>query len=222
MMLSRDDATEAASKIFANAKAPAALRRDALQVLLLAQPAAEAQRKAAEVLKSGDPPLRKLALLFLTAGPARLHSLRWEELHLSSVEVEEYLRPPGQPIVPLAPAGVNAELLKPLLQDADSEVAAGAAYLLALLHEPGGLDVLVRYWRQHKRSDETWTRLVYRAASATNDDAQVPLLDEIYRGFAEDDSNVSEFYWTIRVMEGPQALKLRKRIRDEVGMERLR
>ena len=32
---------------------------------------------------------------------------------------------------------------------------------------------------------------------------------------------VSEFYWTIRIMTGPDILKFRKQIRDEVGMNQL-
>ena len=33
---------------------------------------------------------------------------------------------------------------------------------------------------------------------------------------------MSDFYWTIRIMSGPEILKFRKQIRDEVGMENLR
>jgi hypothetical protein len=31
----------------------------------------------------------------------------------------------------------------------------------------------------------------------------------------------SEFYWTIRIMTGPEILKFRKQIRDEIGMGQL-
>lgn len=30
------------------------------------------------------------------------------------------------------------------------------------------------------------------------------------------------FYWTIRTMEGPEVLRLRKQMRDDLGMENLR
>jgi len=33
---------------------------------------------------------------------------------------------------------------------------------------------------------------------------------------------VRDFYWTIRVMTGPEVLRLRKEIRDQAGMEKLR
>jgi hypothetical protein len=50
------------------------------------------------------------------------------------------------------------------------------------------------------------------------------VLEEIYRTYQPDEDayRIREFYWTIRSMTGPSVLQLRKRIRDEVGMERLR
>ena len=54
-------------------------------------------------------------------------------------------------------------------------------------------------------------------------DAFVPLLEEIYHGFPRDEpQRVQEFYWTIRALEGPNALRLRKQIRREFGMGNLR
>ncbi len=50
----------------------------------------------------------------------------------------------------------------------------------------------------------------------------MPLLREIYAKVREDRLNLREFYWTIRVMSGPEILKLRKEIRDEHGMSSLR
>lgn len=32
---------------------------------------------------------------------------------------------------------------------------------------------------------------------------------------------IRDFYWTIRVMDGPNVLRLRKQMRDEVGMANL-
>jgi hypothetical protein len=34
-----------------------------------------------------------------------------------------------------------------------------------------------------------------------------------------DDYEISEFYWTIRIMSGPEILKFRKQIRDEKGAQ---
>ena len=79
----------------------------------------------------------------------------------------------------------------------------------------------MRHWRGRVRDDK-WTGLVFRAVAVTNDDGRLPLLQEIYRSMKDDDRRLSEFYWTIRIMDGPEALKFRKKIRDEVGMDRLR
>ena len=35
-------------------------------------------------------------------------------------------------------------------------------------------------------------------------------------------SAIRDFYWAIRNMNGPEILALRKRIRDDVGMDNLR
>ena len=50
----------------------------------------------------------------------------------------------------------------------------------------------------------------------------IKILEELYRALGKEHSALRDFYWTIRVLDGPQALKLRKRIRQEAGMERLR
>ena len=47
-----------------------------------------------------------------------------------------------------------------------------------------------------------------------------PVLKQIYEQIKKDD-DVKEFYWTIRVMTGPAALKFRSQVRKELGMERL-
>jgi hypothetical protein len=154
-----------------------------------------------------------------------LHTLRWDELYLTPEDLDPFDRAfsrSGQPIVPKAPAGLAAAPLRPLLTDRDPEVAAYAGYLLALLGEGDGLDRLLQHWSGRARTDTTWMRLVYRAIAAGNDDARVTVLETIYRRLQSAENELPEFYWTIRVMEGPNALQLRKQIRQEVGMDRLR
>jgi hypothetical protein len=63
-------------------------------------------------------------------------------------------------------------------------------------------------------------RLVYRAIAALNDSSRVSVLVTIYGRL--DPWEASEFYWTIRIMSGRDVLRLRKKIRDEVGMSNLR
>ena len=70
---------------------------------------------------------------------------------------------------------------------------------------------------------------MYQAIAEVGDDSQVSVLEQIYASAqtagaapGSDRSIVKELYWTIRGMEGANARRLRKRIRDEVGMPFLR
>ena len=63
------------------------------------------------------------------------------------------------------------------------------------------------------------------AISALDDPAKVPVLEEIYKKLSANRNAayyMKTFYWTIRSMHGAEVLKLRKKIRDEVGMDNLR
>ena len=105
-----------------------------------------------------------------------------------------------------------------MLNDPDPDVAAAAGYLLATLGEGDGVKKLIEHWRRDK--SKSWTVPVYRAIAALDDDQQSQVLSDIYAGL--ESYEVRPFYWTIRPMHGPEALKLRKRMRDEVGMDSLR
>jgi hypothetical protein len=63
--------------------------------------------------------------------------------------------------------------------------------------------------------------MVYRAITRLDDDSQTPILEEIYAVMGKNQWQLHRFYWTIRGMHGPNILKLRKKIRDEVGMVKL-
>lgn len=220
---STDAAQEAAEKVFNDARASRELRQDAFRVILLSQSKATSQQRALATLNQTDPDLRKLALRFLALGPNAIQQLRGEQIYLvvNNPELLDRSTPHGQPIAPEVPAGLNAEAVRPLLHDRDPQVSAYAGYLLTLVGDSEGLVPLLHYWRGRERSDDNWLKLVYRAVAALNDDNRVPLLEEIYR-ILLDDYNLREFYWTIRTMSGSNALKLRKQIRAEVGMDRLR
>jgi hypothetical protein len=85
-----------------------------------------------------------------------------------------------------------------------------------------GLAPLLSYWNSQK--GDRWNssnQIVYKAIAALDDDAQTPVLEEIYKSFDKNDYYIRQFYWTIRVMHGPKVLKLRKMIRDEIGMGKL-
>ena len=109
-----------------------------------------------------------------------------------------------------------------VLPDTDPDVAAIAAYFLALHDKPDGLQKLIeKYKSAPNTTARPWYKLTYRAIARLNNDSQVPVLERMFKNEVQESYNASEFYWTIRSMDGPQALKLRKHIRDTVGMSEL-
>jgi hypothetical protein len=116
-------------------------------------------------------------------------------------------------------------MVRPLLKDDDPDTAAAAGYLLALLGESDGLDAVLRRWRSADADDSEWPLRVAAAISALDDPTKVPVLEEIYKKLAASRNGtyyLKQFYWTIRSMHGSEVLKLRKKMRDEVGMDNLR
>jgi hypothetical protein len=90
---------------------------------------------------------------------------------------------------------------------------------MSLLGDPSGMEPLLQYWRRHGDTSSEWHKLVYRAIAVTDDPKYIPVLRDIYGKL--DQGEMSEFYWTIRIMSGPEILKFRKQIRDEVGASQL-
>lgn len=228
-----DDAGAAAKAIYQDAAASEALRRDAFQVMLTTLPATEARDAAAAALAApgGDAAVRKLALGYLAVGGDGLGALRDSISVHSDRNVVSFSGefPPPPPLPPsLKPAMLEpfvAQGAKPGASGDAAQSAAYASYLLTRLDRDNAvrhMGPLLRYWRQHKQDYGPWKRLVYRAVAASNDDALTPVLAEVFETFEKDDYDLKEFYWTIRTMKGPNVLALRKRIRDEVGMEVLR
>jgi len=214
--VSADNATELAQRAYDDPKVAEAFRHDAFQLLLLASDDKDASQIAAREIPSADPAIRKLALLYLAGGQKGVGSLRNEASLNPRGGFFNYSRE-AVSIEPLA--GVTLEMLKPLLADPDDETAAAAGCLAALLGNSDGLPTLVRVWRAHKDSD-SWTPALYRAIAALDDDQNTPVLIEINQQLSTWDK--ARFYWTIRSMHGPAVLKLRKQIRDAVGMDALK
>jgi HEAT repeat protein len=221
--VSLPDAGEAALKIYQDPATSDTLRADALQIRLLAARKADGIKTAIEALASPKIPLRRMALKFLATGGQEMNSLRGEiYLNVNNPDLERntYVTQ-NTPVILDAPPGVTVELIKPLLADNDLETAAYAGYLLALMGDRSGLDSLLSYWRNNTREQHV-QRLAYRAAAALRADDMVPVLEQIYAGYEKQQYYVREFYWTIRLIGGDGALKLRKKIRDEIGMQQLR
>jgi hypothetical protein len=71
---------------------------------------------------------------------------------------------------------------------------------------------LLRYWHKKGKENASLSRLVYRAVAVLDDPKYLPVLRQIYGMTPEPESK--DFYWTIRIMSGPEILKFRKEIRD--------
>lgn len=122
--------------------------------------------------------------------------------------------------VPKAPKGLTLDLLDPADMDLDEECVAFTTYFRALLDVKVDLAPLIDYYQSEK--SETAGKLIYRAVATQNRDDLIPIIEKTFEEFGGDESFAADLYWTIRVMDGKQAGKLRKRIRDEIGMETLK
>jgi len=215
-----DKAAEQARRLLAEESASAALRRDALHVLYHSQPAAKRSAVAVEGLKHPASEVRDFALFALAQVGESTGYLRDGLVYLYADDGD--YNSSGVQSAPTLPKDFDRALLTPYLTGADPKNAAYAGYLLALSGDAEGLAPLERHWRGQALDDYYWQRRVYGAVAALGDDARTPLLEEIYQQMRASGSYyMRDFYWTIRVMDGPNVLKLRKRIRQEVGMANL-
>jgi HEAT repeat protein len=224
LVLSEVDPPRAAGPAAALATAPnvGAVRRDALLVAMLTTPNADAEKMAIDATTDADALVRQHATMYLCFGktaPFKLPSTgTWLRIDSNSRN-----RSNRSEFVPRVPRTLDVAVARMLLRDEDAATAAGAGYLLAVLGDPSGLPALTRYWREHLSTD--WGNLLAMAIASLEDDAIVPILEEIYQQLNplvegnRTESEIRRMYWIIRPMEGPNALRLRKKMRAEVGME---
>jgi HEAT repeat protein/thioredoxin-like negative regulator of GroEL len=203
----------------ADARASQALRNDAFQIALSLAPKKEAVAAALAALSGAELTRKKLSLAMLVQSQSESMPMVRGHLGIRQPNVT-YVRTSGTPIVPEPPKGLTAGHVEPLLSDPDPEVAAQAGYLLALLGQSRGLDPLLRQWRSADKEKRRWQWLVYRAIAALDDSSRLATLREIYATLEQGEK--SDFYWTIRIMTGPEMLEFRKQIREETGMNNLR
>ena len=236
LMLQRLDAetvTEISRDLYADESELDQLRRDAFRLWITYQTEREAAETSIRMIVEGETLFIPDALTALSSGRTQLVTVAGGRLPNPTAYERLVLNTTGlasngqqmQAIFPEVPEGLSKDLLLPLLEASDSESAARAAYLLVLLGERDAFPILYNYWKSSARSSSAWTRLVYRAISFLDDERFIPDLVWIYENqmLPEPYSEaMKEFYWTIRIMTGPQILELRKRIRDEVGMDTLR
>ncbi len=218
--VSTDDAAEVAGLLAEDSKLSDSTRLDAFQIFLVAQPRKEAVQTAVAAMENENAGRKKIALKYLVHGPNDLRVLKNGFFLYGPIEsVSEISYGNDKLIVPGPPKGVEAGQIRPLLNDSDPEVAASAGYLLALFGEPDGMEALLKYWKGQPKKYNQWSRLVYRAIAVLDDPKYMPVLKEIYSNLEQ--YEMREFYWTIRVMTGPEILKFRKQIRDERGVSEL-
>jgi hypothetical protein len=217
---SPDEAAGSAARLADDPKLSASLRTDAFRIQLLTQSRKQSRKTVLAAIRGTDGPRKKVALQYLVQGSNGLRVLPSGIFLSGNFDVSfDNVRQNGTPIIPTPPVDIAIEDIRPLAGNSDPELAACAGYLLALLGEPDGIRPLLQYWRQHGQRHDEWKRLVYRAIAVIDDPQYIPVLREIYGQL--DEYEFSEFYWTIRIMSGPEILKFRKQIRAEVGASRL-
>ena len=199
------------------------LRDDLLRVMLATLSETRARDIVNEALAADDEALQRTALQYLAMGQDSIRTLHGGLPISVSGSYISSSSGTRAPIVPEAPAGVSVELLRPFLASEDLETVAIATYLLVLLDEPVDLEPLLEYRQQMKDNSmgDSWNRLAYRAIAYKNDPTQVGVVEDIYESMKNRPYMMREFYWTIRIMSGPDILELRSRIRDEQGTENL-
>jgi HEAT repeat protein/thiol-disulfide isomerase/thioredoxin len=209
-----DRAVEIACGILSDPKAGEDLRRDAFRLLLVTQPKKEGEKQAVAALALKDASRWQPALEYLVHGSSEMQQLR-DAIYVFAPERNSSNPFGNEPLVIKPPEGLQADHLRPLLSHADPLVAARAGYLMALLGDRDGLEPLLRYVRKEGKQNDNWKQLAVQAIAAADDSTQLPFLKEVYAGLER--YEVSRFYWTIRVMTGPEILKFRKQIRDDAG-----
>ncbi len=219
---SKEDVEPLAEAVYRESRFGDKVRSDALRLHIISLKENERGQICLDALRSADRALQRVGLAYLAKGEQTLARMQTAPIWLNFVESSFYssgFGPGAQ--APKPPAELDSGLLSPFLADPDNTTSSYAAYLLAQIKDPRGLDILIARWQKQRTSEEL-RELVYEAISFLNSEDHVHILEDIYATFAADRWRVSQFYWTIRSMTGDQVLRLRKKIRDDVGMDQLR
>lgn len=199
---------------------PAGNRRDALQILLAMGSSKDADALAVKYFPI--PETQPMALAYLTGSRNELFSMRGG-IYLTNILSESDItqRNQNKPIKPEAPAGLTADMVRPLIKSEDAEVRMRAAYLLCLLQEKSALEILEKELNGEERMrGSREQRMLYRAIAALNDESRVPTLQSIYKTIKDDTYEATEFYWTIQSMTGTQITQLQQRVAKDINPNR--
>ena len=168
-----------------------------------------------------DPVLQGVALTFITEGH---DGIGLTEIGDIEVPGDGTYHSSGKLQVARISRFVTSEVLRPFLRHSDASLVARATYALIVLGEAVDLEPLLNEARAEGLDKylNGMTNLAVMAIAYRNDDDDVGVLEEIYSLLDKDrEYYLQSFYWKIRIMTGPKALAFRKRIRSEVGMEKL-
>jgi hypothetical protein len=203
------------------------LRVMAIRIVLLAAGKIEADKAALWALVQDDPDLVTPALALLARDYRRLAYWHGRGYFLQSLrdrvpyQMRDDNATAANPFDPVVPEGVTADLLRRASRSDDPVDRAYVRYFAVLLDQTEELGPLLAPW-EAEPEDPMARRLLVRAIAYLDDPANLPLLERIYASLKDSPSEAGDFYWTIRIMHGPEVLALRKRIRDELGIDRLR
>ncbi len=196
------------------------LRRDWARMAIASRGDQQAIPLAMKMLE--DDVLLPVSLAFITEGHEGISSTETGSVEVSGVGDMSYSY--GKLTVPKISPLVRRGKLLPLLQHQDRSVVARATYALAVMGEDVDITPLLRQAKSDGFSKYVhgMTNLLVLAIAYRNHDDEVAILEEIYGLMSVDDTYyIKEFYWKIRIMTGPRALALRKRIREDVGIKQL-
>ena len=217
-------ATAKSVEIASDEAQPEQFRADALQVALICSADDDAKALALKYLDSEVPLFAEVTTPFLAMGKSSIRYLSGavpvvhsDEEQYGSYSFDEASEP--KPIFLTAPEGVTLETVQALQKSEIAKVAVSADYLAILLNPDSPVDRIIQAWQKNMGNAEI-RRMTYRAIAVSNKPENVVHLRRMYIDIAEDYSDsISEFYWTIRTMTGPEILAFRKQIRDERGHE---
>ena len=182
---------------------------------------------AVEVLKSTNPVQVTLAMKYIAFGENVLNADQEGEENFRIAEHNYYGSSPGRKEGTAKlfnpPKGMAETMLDFKGVQLDGEGKAYACYFRSLFDEKTDLKDLIDYYKRHPEDSQT-NKLVCRSVAATNNDDLVGMVEKIFEFNVKEDNGdreLADLYWTIRPMDGDNALKLRKLIRDKVGSSRL-
>ena len=182
---------------------------------------------AVKVLKSTNPVQVTLAMKYIAFGENVLNADQEGDESFRISEHNYYGssagRKEGTAKLFNPPKGMTEAMMDFKDVQLDAEGKAYACYFRSLFDEKADLKDLIDYYKRHPKNSQT-NKLVCRSVAATNNDDLVSAVEKIFDFNVKEDNGdreLADLYWTIRPMDGDNALRLRKRIRDKVGSSRL-